>query len=86
MSKLDDLVRKQEEKLKESNIDIENSKFGKIYKKSKAKYSKYKSDEKQLTEEEKKEIRKYYFSQTITILIAIVLVIALIVRIIQIKF
>ena len=85
MSKIDDFIEKKEKEIKNNNIDLNSTKFGKLYKKNLDKYNEYKKEDKNLTEEQKKELKKYYITQAICITIAVILVIFLVVRIIQIN-
>lgn len=85
MSKIDDYIKNREKELKEGNVDLGSTKFGRIYKKSLEEYNQFKKEFKKLTEEEKKKVKKYYIEQAVCIVLIVILSVILIIRIIHIK-
>ncbi len=83
MSKIVDYIERNEKEIKKANIDLEGSKFGRIYKNAINKYKEYENADKELTEEQRKALKKYYLEQMILIAIGIILFILLVIHMIH---
>ena len=83
MPKIVDYIERNEKEIKKANIDLEGSKFGRIYKNEINKYKEYENADKELTEEQRKALKKYYLEQMILIAIGIILFILLVIHMIH---